>query len=305
MTKSDQNLMDRLIEIIGDKNPLHRKFIAGAGDMLLSKEKEDLLAYIQYCAKENLTLDNIASCYDLVVRDTAREQMYFRRHGKYRHSTFQEVASSVYGDDNYMRQYMVGLALTAFLWPNHVAINRFIGEHLEKVKSAGSYLDIGPGHGFYMMKAMRVLRHCSYVGVDISSTSVALTKRILGSSFFGDFGNYSIHQSDFLSWDTRDRYDVIVMGEVLEHVEDPERLLRKINEVASDEAHVFLTTCANAPEIDHIYLYRSVCEVDQQILDAGFLTRDRLIVPYQGKNLSECEKDGLPINVAYVLAKDV
>lgn len=295
----------QLIEKIGNLNPLHRKFLAGSQQQLLTEERDDLLAYIAYCKEEGLTLDDVAACYDLLVSDTVKEQIYFRRYGKYRNSTFEDVASSVYGNDDYMKKYMVGLALTAFLWPSHIAINRFIGESLAKVTDVGCYLEIGPGHGFYMMRAMRMTKHCSYIGIDISSASVALTKRILGSGYFGEFSNYSIHQSDFLRYDTSDKYDVIVMGEVLEHVEEPQRILKKIHDVASDGAHLLLTTCANAPEVDHIYLYRSLSEVDRQISDAGFVTKDRLVVPYQGKELSECERDGLPINIAYALTKEI
>ena len=42
------------------------------------------------------------------------------------------MAASVYHDRDYMDRYMYGLAITNFLWPNHVAMARFLRESLPK-----------------------------------------------------------------------------------------------------------------------------------------------------------------------------
>ena len=64
--------------------------------------------------------------------------------------------------------------------------------------------------------------------------------------------------------------DLEQIGEVLEHVEDPARLLRKLRELCSDDGLVFMTTPTNAPAIDHIYLFRDVQHIRDLIAEAGF-----------------------------------
>jgi hypothetical protein len=94
------------------------------------------------------------------------------------------------------------------------------------------------------------------------------------------------------------------MGEVLEHVEAPGLFLDKIHELAKPNAYIFVTTCVNAPQIDHIYLFRHLSEVADLISEHGFSIVHSRAIPYEGKTLQQCEERNLPINVAYVLAKE-
>jgi 2-polyprenyl-3-methyl-5-hydroxy-6-metoxy-1,4-benzoquinol methylase len=92
------------------------------------------------------------------------------------------------------------------------------------------------------------------------------------------------------------------MGEVLEHVEQPELFLRRIAELAADDAFIFITTCINAPAVDHIYLWRTTDELEDMIRDSGLSIVEPLRLPYEGKTLEESRDQQLPINVAYVLS---
>jgi len=98
-------------------------------------------------------------------------------------------------------------------------------------------------------------------------------------------------------------FDAVVMGEVLEHVEQPEVFLRRIAELAKDDAYIFITTCINAPAVDHIYLWRTTDELEEMITASGLTITEPLRLPYEGKTLEESREENLPINVAYVLAK--
>jgi 2-polyprenyl-3-methyl-5-hydroxy-6-metoxy-1,4-benzoquinol methylase len=198
---------------------------------------------------------------------------------------------------------MTGLALTNFLWPNHIAMRKFFRNKLPRDIS-GSYLEIGPGHGFYMMMAMRDTSYSHFLGIDISPASVDLTNRILCDSTFGCFDRYEIVERDFLKWSTNQRFDAVVMGEVLEHVENPIDFLRRINEFANEKGFIYITTAINAPAVDHIYLYRSQDEVEEQIVSAGLRIKERLLSPYLGTTLEESKENNLPINIALILEKN-
>ncbi|MDH3362728.1 MAG: class I SAM-dependent methyltransferase [Gammaproteobacteria bacterium] len=299
----DMALLEALIEQIAIINPLQLRFLESSLEGALDAELDDLVAYISYAKTQCLPVDYLAECYDLIVKDTLREQLYFQRHGRYRYSTFGEVAKSVYFDDEYMRKYMHGLAITAYLWPNHRELHRYFARTIPATQR-GKYLEIGPGHGMYMMTAMRESKYDQFDGIDLSPTSVAMTRTLLGNGVFGSFQNYRIFEQDFLDGDfVPDSYAAVVMGEVLEHVEEPAIFLDRIRQVATSDAYIFITTPINAPAIDHIYLFDSFHSIESLVSDAELRIVDKLLVPYPGLSVEESTEQSLPINVALVLAK--
>jgi cyclopropane fatty-acyl-phospholipid synthase-like methyltransferase len=212
------------------------------------------------------------------------------------------VAESVYHDRDYMDRYMYGLAITTFLWPNHVAMARFLRRTMPRDKT-GRYLEVGPGHGFLLLSAMELGSFDEFLGIDLSAASVAQTQSIV--DHFHPGAPARVELQDFLEADglVPGSFDAIVMGEVLEHVEAPEVFLRRIAELARNDAYIFVTTCINAPAVDHIYLWRTTDELERMITDSGLSIVEPLRLPYEGKSLEESRAQDLPINVAYVLTK--
>ncbi|NNL99129.1 MAG: methyltransferase domain-containing protein [Gammaproteobacteria bacterium] len=299
----DAALIDSLVTRISAINPLQAQFLSDSLAGVEAAERDDLAVYIAYGLAEGLSIDYLAGCYDLIVKDTLREQMYFQRHKRYRHASFEEVAQSVYFDDEYMRKYMHGLAITGYLWPNHRELHRFFAANIPTDRG-GRYLEIGPGHGMYMMTAMRHSGYSEFHGIDLSPTSVAMTRDLLGSGRFGDFRNCHIFEQDFLAGDIEAAScAAVVMGEVLEHVEQPGLFLERIRDVAADDAFIFITTPINAPAIDHIYLFDSFDSIESLVDAAGLSIRQQLLVPYPGLSVDESMQRLLPINVALVLGK--
>lgn len=295
--------LNELIHAIKGSNPLQSAFLDASVQDLLPDEIAGVTRYLDYCVSRGETLDYLAKCYNTIVQDTLREQLYFQRHGRYRHSTYAEVADSVYQNDDYMRRYMFGLALTGFLWPNHREIHRYFIDRLPRA-SLGHYLEIGPGHGIYFLAAMRHAAFERFEAVDISPTSAAQTRNLIESGHFGAFSNYQITCRDFLSDDRiPPGFSAIVMGEVLEHVEKPLLFMRRIQKLAKPGAFVFITTAINAPAIDHIYLFRSPAEVRTLCEESGLRFVDELVVPYSGLTIEESQARALPVNIAMVLTK--
>lgn len=287
---------------IAELNPMQAGPAAQQLALLTEEERASLKGYIQYCTQaQGMSLRALAESYDLLVRDAIAQFFHFREHGKYQYESAAAVTAVL--DPHYMHQYMHGLALSLFLWPNHRAMRRFFLESLPSVPG-GAYLEIGPGHGFYLMDAMRRGACAHYLGVDLNAASVQQTRDILGSGLFGDFGGYEVRQGDFLEWQPEAEFDVVVAGEVLEHVDEPEAFLRGIYRATRPGGHIFVTTCMNAPMIDHVYLYRTFDEVLRQVDLVGLKVRDQLLLPYPGKTLEQAERESLTVNVALALTRE-
>ena len=282
-------------------NPLHQNFLNEALSKLPVPCREELLKYIDYCMRSGLDLDYLAGAYNLIVTDMQVEQIFFRRNKRYRHSRFSEVANAVYYDDGYMRRYMHGLALTTFLWPNHLAMRDFFVRTFPPLLT-GSYLEVGPGHGYYFLKASQLGRFDRMIGVDISASSVELTRGLL--RHFGlQHDRATIIETDFANFEDDATFSCVVMGEVIEHVEQPEVFLSKVAELADEKTHVYVTTAINSPAIDHIYLFRSSEEVERLAGKCGLRVVEKQCLPHAGMSLDEAYQRAMPVNAAYVMRK--
>jgi 2-polyprenyl-3-methyl-5-hydroxy-6-metoxy-1,4-benzoquinol methylase len=295
--------LQELREAIVAQNPVHEEFLTSSMDGLTDDARAAMLEYVDYCTGRGRTIPYLAECYNTITNDTLNEQFFFLKHNRYRYSKYSEVADKVYLDAEYMNKYMYGLALTAFLWPNHAKMYEFFVRTFPRGKT-GAYLEIGPGHGYYLRTAGELGNFDLLMGIDVSPTSVALTQDILEHSKLETSAEVQIVESDFLAVSNDDRqFACIVTGEVLEHVEEPDRFLRKIAELSNADTHIFVTTCVNAPSVDHIFLWRTTDAIEDLIRECGLEIVQPLHVPITGKTLEECRRDQLPISVAYVLRK--
>ena len=299
-----QPLSAEIVRLVLARKPMHRKFLLRAIADLSDAERAEVESYIAFQHQGGLSDERIAQGYLTIVEDTFIEELRFRETGRYRFSTFAEAQSTVYDNHDYMSRYMVGLALSSFWWSNHMKMRRYFKSHLPTLAlRSGLYREVGPGHGMYFLESMRRCHFSLYEGIDISSTSVAMTRRVVESGYFGNFPHARIVQADFLASADLQLADVLVMGEVLEHVEDPGVFLARAHATTVSDPVFFLTTCINAPAIDHLYNPDSVEQLEQLFSDHGFVVRDRCIVPRDGATLDDCVRDRLAINVAYMLGK--
>lgn len=155
------------------------------------------------------------------------------------------------------------------------------------------------------MTSMEMSAYEDFLGIDISEASIKQTKAIIDYFYPEAEGRFNLRNMDFFEATDLEpgTFSAIVMGEVLEHVEQPQAFINRIAELATDDAYIYMTTCANAPAIDHIYLYETPEEVEDQFRAGGLEIVDSIILPYEGQTVERCIKDGLAINVAYALKK--
>ena len=271
-------------------SPIHakklKKSIAGFDEHYDDYASPFLKKYSSYLQETGKTMDYAIECYLSMIADMNMETVEFARTGKYSSSTFAEVNNRVYANPQTMEYYMHGLLMSQFLWKHHYEIfNFFIAALPAYAGKVSSYLEIGAGHGLYLSKALEILnKDTTFTVVDISQTSIDLAKR------FNNDDRVSFFVKDIFDFAENETYDFICMGEVLEHVEDPLKLLQKLRDMLKPGGTLFITTPTNAPAIDHIYLFNNIKEIQELIALAGLDIKDEVFYSSEDVTPERAEK---------------
>jgi 2-polyprenyl-3-methyl-5-hydroxy-6-metoxy-1,4-benzoquinol methylase len=285
-----------------DKAPLQRKRV---GDFLRDQDatywmraEEIACGLSAYLDKHQLSLENAVDAYLAMCRDMVREQMKFKRTGRYSAVSSSQVYADLYGSNDAMRNHTISLAMSHLFWPNHYAIYDFFIEQTLRLQDVRNYLEIGPGHGLYLAAARRLLTDADFLAVDISPTSIEMSRTVMSHLSPDAQCRFEV-RNVFDIPDTS--CDYIVMCEVLEHVEDPATLLRKLRSLLTPRGTCFLTTCANCPSVDHIYLYRNVEQISEEITEAGFSIDAQLALPVEDVPVDRWSTEKTGVNYAALL----
>ncbi len=169
-------------------------------------------------------------------------QVAFRKTGRY--AVAADFCRDLYASSAAMTGYVLSLALTHVLWPNHYAIYDFFLRQLEALPPVRRYLEIGPGHGLYLAAAMRRLSGAQFTAVDISPASIEITRSMVEHFVPAVRCNFQVRDAMQLP---DDRWDCIVMCEVIEHVQNAPALLRTLAGLLAPDGRAFITTCATVP----------------------------------------------------------
>lgn len=294
---------DRLIELIGNRNLLQKKYVEKNNSAFDEEEIEAFDMLISYYIEQGETVESLADLYLAYIDDLMEERYFFVQHGCYRYASAEEVHGIFYENQQYMKIYMVGLALSTFLLTSHRAYMKWYKDCIRKYCGGGkAWLEVGPGHGVYFTYAVNHTEYDCYYGIDLSQTAVDMSRSIIGKQVNGQ-KQVVIEKKDFLELSDDKKYDAIIAGEVLEHVEDPGLFLRKMKRLAKQDAFIYVTTAINCLQKDHIYLFQTIEEVETLIRDSGLKIADRLYVPTNGYSLEKAVRKAVAINVAYVLAR--
>ena len=223
----------------------------------------------------------------------------FIKTGVYPNTSFEAVNQANYQQPEVMAYHMHGLTLAQFLWPDQYERFNFFSTYLkEKGLEVKKYLEVGAGHGLYLDEAVRILgSDTHYEVVDISPTSLEMCKGLVKHD------QVSFVLADIFTLQPEEKYDLIVMGELIEHLEDPLGMLLKASELLTEKGQIFLTTPANAPMIDHIYLFKNADDIRDLIQDAGLKVLEESIMYADNMSKEVAERFQLPMMFAGFLGK--
>ena len=243
--------------------------------------------------EKDISIEDLGKCYLDMVDDMCQARLDCVRLGHYPVSNLDEAVSSVYDNEEVMVRYMLGLGLSQFLWSQHFDLFKF---YRQVIRSYGlsqkeNFLEIGSGHGlflFELFKAVGLEKRLDVV--DISKTSINISKDFIKSLYPNMQNKVHFIHSDIVDYSPSKKYDFITMGEVLEHVPDPVRVLEGLRCLLCKDGVAYISTAVNSPALDHIYHFHSTDEIRVMLRHAGFEVLEERIAPAEDYSPEKLEK---------------
>jgi 2-polyprenyl-3-methyl-5-hydroxy-6-metoxy-1,4-benzoquinol methylase len=284
--------------------PEHRRYL----DARFKADTPEFLARTEEFA--TLALKNIEGALETYVADYrwmcerfSEEELFFFREDRYRLSTFAEAYEQVYSNDAYMSRYVRGILISQMLWDPHArAFDLFRTEFLASFKDGARYLEVGPGHGFFLAFASNTPAVARLEAWDVSESSIAETRKALAQ--LGVTREITIVEQDVLKAPSRhEEFDAAVISEVLEHLERPDLALQTLHAALVPGGRIFINVPINSPAPDHIYLWRSQAEFHDFVRAQGFTIDTSWDLPMTGYTLERAVKNKGSISCIVIASK--
>jgi SAM-dependent methyltransferase len=309
MTRVKTQQFKAIVDLVVAQSPLQKKklnsYLARKDAGFLDEAEAFAVDYCGYLESQKIPLQYAVSAYLEMCAMMLKCQIEFMKTGSYTIQKRSQAFEETYSNTEKMTSYMIGLAISQFLWETHYEILKSFDQAARSLfPVVDSYLEIGPGHGLFLHKAMNYLKpHASVKAVDISPTSIAITQSIM-TYFHPKVDSISYSTVDILTYDTTERFDFITMGEVLEHIDLPQQALRTLNELLLTGGRAFVSTAINSPAVDHVYHFKSVDDVRVMMQDAGLTIEQELVLPVEDLPMEEIVRRKITINYCAVLKKE-
>jgi hypothetical protein len=279
--------LGRLVSLVGQVWPEHQSYLAKSLAIrttpLLETSERLAKAILQLSAPHELehARDYVWLCD--VIRD---EELEFARSGRYRFASFAETLANVYSKPEFMKRYMNGLLLAQVLWFMHASSLHFYRERVAaRVRPGGNVLEVGSGHGLLLFLALSDLGLNSATAWDLSEVSLEQTRGALctlGALDRARFAVQDMHTAEVGD----DKFDLVILSHLLEHLEEPVRALRQIGRVLPRGGLLYVNVPLNAPMPDHLILLETPQDVQTMLTEGGFNIVEMAFHTTQGASLA-------------------
>ncbi|ABM03428.1 HAD-superfamily phosphatase subfamily IIIC:FkbH-like domain protein [Psychromonas ingrahamii 37] len=300
-------MKDELLNIIYKNAPTQEKKIKVLFNEFPQMEldlESFLLNYKKFMLLESISVKDIANSYLEMLDQVFFCRKEFLYSGQYHTQNQNEAFEHTYNDEKVMTNYMLALALSQFLWKHHYKIFTFYKSIVQTFDSKSNILEVGSGHGLFLLEILNHNENLKDIDVvDISKSSIRMTQNILKSMENEYIDKIVFYNYDINLYKTNKKYNFITMGEVLEHVDNPLSILNSLYNLLSEDGELFITSCANCPAIDHVYLFNNVDEIRVLAKKAGFKIKSEMVAPSVDKNDDYLEKNKVDISYAALLTK--
>ncbi len=298
----EQSLIDLLINNVLHQLPGQVFSIKKVMGEWTEEEKIRFEMELQYLI-DKYSMEEVVDGYVFYTNSVMEETKYFKEHNDYRCHSFADVDTYIYADEERMKLYMLGLSVAEFLWMTVLKIHRFFEKLICHI-SGKHYLEIGPGHGKYFLEAYNQQKFLEYDAVDVSETAIAMTRDYLQYYMVKEsMRKYHLICQDATLLCDEEKYDFIVIQEVLEHIEDPISMLKSIYRMLTSEGRVYALFPINAPSPAHIFLFHSIDHVKDIVSEAGFEIVEEEYIIANGRTIEQAMIKKLPIDACLILRK--
>ena len=298
----------QLVAAVMARSPLQKKrlqrHLAAMDATFFAEAEEFARSYSAYLSHCDIPLSYAVEAYIAMCNSMLKYQVDFIKTGAYPARGCRQVQQQIYQDPEQMRAYLIALALSQFLWPSHYRSYRFFSKAIATAAvKVRHYLEIGPGHGLLLNRAIACLPATAGVTVvDISPVAMAVTRSI-SKYFWPHRGDINYQIGDILDLSLGQCYDFITMGEVLEHVSTPASLLAKLADLLAPDGAAFVSTCVNCPAIDHLYQFPSIDAIRALIAAAGLIIRAEEVLPVEDLPLDQAMARKMTVNYCSLLQR--
>lgn len=244
-------------------------------------------------------LKTIFADYHWLSGIVLEEELFFRRNGRYRLTSFADALEQVYANREYMARYMNGLLASQLWWRNHTEVMRYYRDAFLAGNPEGfTHLEVGPGHGLFLALASATPACATAEGWDISQASLANTQEAL-NGMGCDPDRIILREVDIFAAPEAS-FQSVTFSEVLEHLEEPLEALKALYKLLAPGGRIFINAPVNSPAPDHLYLFRTPEEVSDMVAAAGFEIEDTCFAPCTGATLDRARRLNLTISAAVI-----
>lgn len=236
------------------------------------------------------------------------EEIYFRRHNRYRLSSSAAAQAEVHRRPGLRVRYLNGLLLSSLFSANHAGIyGVYLRDFLPRNRPSYRHLEVGCGHGLLLSLAAEDPRCAALTAWDVSPARLAMSRRCLSLLAAGTGEELPICFAlrDLLAeaqdtGEDPESYDSAVISEGLERLEDPVAALVGLRRVLAPGGRLFINLPVNSPAPEHIYLLRTPEEALALVQKAGLRVLDHRCLPATGATEERARRHGLTINTVII-----
>ena len=240
--------------------------------------------------------------YVMLSVEFLKLQRQLEQSGRYLLGSEREALQAAYDNERvFGGYYLPGLLLSEALWPNHFVLGQaFLRSFVPRIVDGAEVLEIGVGTGYHLDLLLSRRPNVRYTGFDISGYAIDFCRHYA----FGTSGEDA--RARFIQGNVSaglplpsESVDAVVMGEILEHIDDPASVLRDVRRVLRPGGGMFVTTVAFAANIDHIYMFEKISDIRGILTENGWRIEEDWPLPVYPADTPEMARR--PMNYGAVL----